>query len=102
MSAKEDFTVEVEDPDFDDGARRRMSDLPGWPDGRPRSRAYCRRVARQYIFEGATRADVVRVSDGEVVCEYTPENAPVAKMGVDDVCPLRTKPRVVTKPTQLH
>lgn len=92
MTNEMDFTVEVEDPDFHNGKRIRMSDLPGWHGG-PRTRAYCRRVARQHIFEGAAVADVVQVSTCEVVCSYTPDNAPVAKMGPDGICPLRSKPR---------
>lgn len=57
------------------------------PEGKPR--AYCRRLARQCVFEGADRAEVVRVDDGEVVLAYTPDNAPVARPRADGRCPLQ-------------
>lgn len=87
-----DFTVEIEDPDFNNGKRIRLSDEPGWKSGL-KSRAHCRRFARQLVFEGIAMADVVQVSTSEVVCSYTPDNAPVAKMGPDGICPLRSRPR---------
>lgn len=90
MVEENDFTVEIEGPGLYGGQRTRLSDRPGWPRGEPRSRPYCRRFARQLVFEGIKRADVVRVSDGSIVRSYTPENAPVAKMGDDGVCPLRS------------
>lgn len=84
MNNQNDFIVMFEDPDFDGGARR-----PFLQDGETRTRSYCRRIARQLVFEGATRADVVRVSDQEVVRSYTPRNAPVARPRQDGRCPLQ-------------
>lgn len=57
-------------------------------------RAYCRRLARQLIWEGIAQTFVVRLDDGEIVCSYTPDNAPVAppyKPG--ERCPLRSPER---------
>lgn len=81
------FTVLFSFHDVDDGN-------PIWDDlrggnRRPRTRSYCRRIARALIFESADYALVVDLSTGEVVCTYTPNNAPVAQRRGDGLCPIQ-------------
>ena len=82
------FTILVSDPDFNEGLAIWLDRSPGWLCG-PRSRSYCRRVARQSVFEGADYALVVDLSTGEIVCTYTPNNAPVARLRQDGRCPIQ-------------
>lgn len=83
----DNFTILFSFPDIDDGTAQ-WWDRPDL-NHKAQSRAYCRRVARQLIFEGADYALVVDFGTGEIVCDYTPNNAPVARRRRDGRCPLQ-------------